>query len=113
MNGPYQYLKRLLKKSAIYFKRQLRSQFYKDQDLDSNFGDQSNALATFFGRSVFSIADYVGGEAADAHRSRTNPSRSKIILQAILRITSTKFTLKDLIDNYGLRFESKSRIFKV
>ena len=42
---------------------------------------------------VYFLSDYIGGEAADAHRSRTNPSHSKIILQAILCITSTKFTL--------------------
>ena len=41
-----------------------------------------------------------------------NPSRSKIIVDSILSNNDTKVTLNDLIDIHGLRFESKSRIFK-
>ena len=53
----------------------------------------------FFEQKAFRRFMYV------AHRSRMNPSRSKIIVQPILLDTNTKVIWKDSIDTRGLRFE--------
>ena len=42
-----------------------------------------------------------------------NPSRSKIIVDSNLSNNDPKVILKDLIDVHGLRFESKSKNFKL
>jgi len=52
-------------------------------------------------------------KVSNPHRSRMNPSRSKIIVDSNLSNNDPKVILKDLIDVHGLRFESKRQIFKV
>ena len=52
-------------------------------------------------------------ELTIAHRSRMNPSHSEIIVDSNLSYNDPKVILNDLIDVHGLRFEPKSRIFKV